>query len=152
MLVSLALLLIITLFISPSLAHEKHATLKKICSKTFNTNWCMELMKKDSRTSNADNRGEVTIGLAFSTALDIQKQLNDRIYTDCYNPKLKDLFVACSKDYEDIVRDLERTKKHFSDGYTQRLAAEAENVLEEVNECNDNIDRQNRREPTKLGL
>ncbi|KAE9459242.1 hypothetical protein C3L33_08864, partial [Rhododendron williamsianum] len=150
MLVSLALLLITTLFISPSVA-QQHAQLKKICSKTFNSDWCVKLMKKDSRTSNADDRGlaEVAIDLAYSTAQDIQNQLNAKLYKDADEPELKDELVACTKNYNDVLQDLKRTKKHFKDGYIQRIAAEAEDVVEEVNECDDQLEGQSSSQGTK---
>lgn len=150
MLVSLALLLITTLFISPSVAQQQ-AQLKKICSKTFNNDWCMKLMKKDSRTSNADDRGlaEVAIDLAYSTAQNIQNQLNARLYKDTDEPELKDELVACSKNYNDVMQGLKRTKKHFKDGYIQRIAAEAEDVIEEVNECDDQLEGQSNSRGTK---
>lgn len=142
MLVSFALIwMIISMFIAPSSA-QKHAKLKAVCSKTFNGHWCVEIMKKDRRTSYADNRAitEVAIDLAYDKAQDIQDRLNDRADMD-YEPQLKQQFVTCSKDYKDVVRELEETKNHFKDGNAQRVAAAADDVIEEINDCDDMLDR-----------
>ena len=145
MLVSLALLF---MFIAPTFCHEKdkdkenHPKLKKLCSKTDNRHWCMKFMKSNPRTVDADDRvlTEVAIDLALAKAKDIHKDL-DSLYDRTSDSQMKDRYNSCSKNYHDAMRNLEETKRIFNDRKYKRILVQANDAVEEVRDCKNQLDK-----------
>ncbi|KAH7864611.1 hypothetical protein Vadar_031717 [Vaccinium darrowii] len=150
MLLSLSLLFV---SIDPSFAHhkkhhgkhhhDKHKSkLKKICSKTSDRDWCLDIMKSDSRTSDADNRGlvQISIDLAYSKATDIHKDLNS-LYDSSGDYQLKDRYNACSKNYHDTIRNLDLIKRLLNDRDYKRIEVQIDDSVEEIRDCKNQLEQ-----------
>ncbi|KAL3522974.1 hypothetical protein ACH5RR_015808 [Cinchona calisaya] len=130
MLISLFLFLIS--FVPSSVANANDNFKHTICSKTTNPSACLNL-KHVQTSSNPKGLTTASIEVALSKATDIHAKLNS-----LYNEKdghLGDIYLHCSKNYNDAIRDLTIAKRSLDTRHSKSAAIEAYDAEEEVKAC-----------------
>lgn len=122
---------------SSSLGHKLTDTeIKQLCSKTGNLESCYKILKSDHRTSNVDARGlaEVSIDLASKKANQIHSELNSMAKAT-RNSRSRNTYSLCSKNYNDIIRDLEAAKNKLKLGAYNDIPIQVKDASEENKNC-----------------
>ncbi|KAL2494038.1 pectinesterase inhibitor-like [Forsythia ovata] len=114
----------------------KENDLIHICSKTQNASECLNQFKSDSRSLNTDEKGiaEVAVDLALNKANEVHNQYN-QLYRDTKDSKLQEKYIACSKNYNDAIRDLQLVKKLLDINRYKLIHVEINDALQEVINC-----------------
>ncbi|KAI3455855.1 hypothetical protein Pfo_012518 [Paulownia fortunei] len=134
----LILVSIIFLSITPSSTCHKitDTEIKHLCSKTSNLGGCYKLLKSDHRTANVDARGlaEVAVDLASNKANKIHSQLNS-FAKATHDSRLRNIYNLCSKNYNDVIRDLKVTKNNLHSGAYRNMPVQVKDAYEEIKNC-----------------
>lgn len=134
----LILVSIIFLSITPSsIGHKVTDTeIKHLCSKTNNHEDCYKLLKSDHRTTNVDARGlaEVSVDLASNKASKIHSQLNS-FAKGTHKSQLRNIYNLCSKNYNDVIRDLKVVKNNLLSGAYKNIPIQVTDATEEIKSC-----------------
>ncbi|CAI9782217.1 unnamed protein product [Fraxinus pennsylvanica] len=131
-------MVLIFLLVVPSLmCHSlEEKDLQYICSKTHNPTDCLNLFKSDPRSLNTDINGltGVAVDLALNKSNAVHTQYN-QLYTDTTDSKLQEKYIACSKNYNDAIRDLQVVKKYLEINRYKFIIVEINDALQEVTSC-----------------
>ncbi|CAA3008488.1 pectinesterase inhibitor-like [Olea europaea subsp. europaea] len=135
--VLISMVLIFLLVVPSLMCHSmEEKDLQHICSKTQNRTECLNLFKSDPRSLNTDIKGltGVAVDLALNKSNAVHTQYN-QLYTDTKNSELQEKYVACSKNYNDAIRDLQVVKNYLDINRYRFITVEIKDALQEVMSC-----------------
>ncbi|KAL2494041.1 pectinesterase inhibitor-like [Forsythia ovata] len=142
--VLISTVLIYLLVIPSSMCHPlEEKDLRHICSKTHNSSECLNQFKSDPRSLNTDEKGlaGVAVDLALNKANAVHTQYN-QLYRDSKDSKLQEKYIACSKNYNDAIRDLQLVKKFLDINRYKLIPVEINDALQEVASCRNAFKRE----------
>lgn len=125
----------------PDLKVISNSTINDVCSKTLNPPFCLDLLHfYADHPHNRSLKGlaRITISLAHSNATATRGLLRRLIqHTD--NPRLKERYTSCYKNYDDSVGDIEKAKKSLKSSDKNGLRDAVAGAMGEVNACGESF-------------
>ncbi|GAV71661.1 PMEI domain-containing protein [Cephalotus follicularis] len=130
-----SLVLIITHIIKPSLAVTSDE-LNRICSHTLGPSFCVQSLKSDPRTANADYRGlcRISLDVAERNARGTLTLINDLIAKEA-NPILTDRYTQCVVNYNSAISLLEDARQKFDANDFVHVAGDGSTAQVEARSC-----------------
>ncbi|CAA3008486.1 pectinesterase inhibitor-like [Olea europaea subsp. europaea] len=150
--VLISMVLIFLLVVPSLMCHSmEEKDLQHICAKTQNATECLNLFKSDPRSLNTDIKGltGVAVDLALNKSNAVHTQYN-QLYADTKNSELQEKYIACSKNYNDAIRDLQVMKKYLDINRFRFINVEIKDALQEVMSCR-NILKKEPIDPANMG-
>jgi pectinesterase inhibitor-like protein len=141
----LPLLIVITFTTAPSSGNPdlkvSNSTIKAVCSKTLNPPFCLDLLHfyaDHPHERSLKDLARITICLAHSNAT-ATRDLLHRLIQHTDNPRLKERYTSCSKNYDDSVGDMEQAKKSLKSSNKNGLRDAVAGAMGEVNACGESF-------------
>ncbi|XP_075481349.1 pectinesterase inhibitor-like [Primulina tabacum] len=142
--ISIAVILMFAIPASSARHHrkkDKDGDLRDLCSKTHDPELCWKLLKPERSRFHTDTTGvvEVAIELAKGKADEIQDKIS-RLGEESNNEKMKEKYWSCSKNYGDVIRDLNEAKRMLRKREYSALPVLVDDVIDELKSCHNNFD------------
>ncbi|KAK3025352.1 hypothetical protein RJ639_043861 [Escallonia herrerae] len=131
--------------LTPANASVKSSSqlISEVCSKVPNSALCLEALKSDPRSANADlvGLGRISIDLTKAATKTTYELINS-LLNKTSDPRLRGRYDFCSVCYGRAVSDLNESEKSLSSGKYLELNNFAAAALGEKDLCEDNFDVQ----------
>lgn len=108
-----------------------------LCSQTNRSNDCWKILKPESyRFNGSDEKTaiEAVIDLAANKSKIIHDRLN-KLYTDSRNEQLKEKYITCSKNYNDVNRNLVVARQNVDSKNHKSISVQLKDAVEELKSC-----------------
>lgn len=108
----------------------------KICSKSINTSFCLNVLNSDPRTATSDLKGLglITINDA-QTNLTANLNLIKSLSSQATDPTLKKRYEDCSDHYDDGLSDIQDALQSLNSGDYQGANIQTSAVFTDVDDC-----------------
>ncbi|KAG8389234.1 hypothetical protein BUALT_Bualt02G0207600 [Buddleja alternifolia] len=116
---------------------DNETTLRDLCSQIERSSECIDIIK--SKLSRFENSGcnDVT-GPVMDLAREKAEQIRDMfkgLHEDSNDDNLKEKYLSCSSNYNDVSRDLDVAKKSFDSNDYQNIHEQMDDIVEELESC-----------------
>lgn len=111
--------------------------LRDLCSQTNRSSDCWKILKPESyRFNGSDNKTavEAVIDLAANKSKIIHDRLN-KLYVDSGNEQLKEKYISCSKNYNDVNRNLVVAQQDIDSNNHVSIRIQLKDAVEELESC-----------------
>lgn len=112
--------------------------LRDLCSKTDDSKKCWNILEpKSHQFADPDERdvANVVIELAIAKSKEIRDKLGQRSFSDSDNGKLKQKYRSCSKNYNEIDRNLELAQRSLDSDDYRNISDQIDDAGEELKRC-----------------
>lgn len=110
---------------------------KDLCSKTSRSDDCWRALKPElNRFESSDDRA--TVGAALDLAIAKSDQIHDKLnqlYADSKNEDLKEKYITCSKNYNDVNRNMVVARSALDSGADKNIPVQVKDAEEELKNC-----------------
>ncbi|KAK2990169.1 hypothetical protein RJ640_014621 [Escallonia rubra] len=139
----LAAILVPNLTLANASVKSSSQLISEVCSKVPNSALCLEVLKSDPRSANADlvGLGRISIDLT-KAATKTTSELINSLLNKTSDRRLRGSYDFCSVCYGRAVNDLDDSEKSLSSGKYLELNNFAAAALGENDLCEDNFDVQ----------
>ncbi|KAH6796127.1 hypothetical protein C2S51_037113 [Perilla frutescens var. frutescens] len=111
--------------------------LRDLCSKTNKSNECWKILKPELyrfSDSSDKNIASIVMDMAKAKSNEVHDKLN-HYYSDSKNDELKDKYTSCSKNYNDINRNLIVTERDLDSDNYANIPVQINDASEELKNC-----------------
>ncbi|KAK2976832.1 hypothetical protein RJ640_014616 [Escallonia rubra] len=139
----LAAILVPNLTLANASVKSSSQLISEVCSKVPNSALCLEALKSDPRSANADlvGLGRISIDLTKAATKTTYELINS-LLNKTSDRRLRGRYDFCSVCYGRAVNDLDDSEKSLSSGKYLELNNFAAAALEEKDLCEDNFNVQ----------
>lgn len=138
--------LILTIAIPVSTSHRKkwgesskdtEQYLRDLCTKTDRSEECWKILKPELYRFGDSDEGTVA-GAVIDLAIAKSDEIHDKLkqdYSDSKNDELKEKYNSCSRNYNDVNRNLVAARRDLDSDVRRNIAVQIKDAGEELKKC-----------------